>query len=224
MRNNVGMFFTPNQIPLKCSSIADLWFYLLQEVRGQLEENLKEVSSCPSQEAPIQEQGRAGQGGGPGLYKVVKTGPSGHNIRSCPNLRGIPIGMLVLGNKVKAIGEVRTHPPMMNVFLWLDLNKSDCFMKLLSLSEPRETDWSVMFKDCDLCSSCFWVWVFLLLCLNNSMAATFSHYCWPTNLVFVLIHCSFRVSCSAAFTVEPLCSFTVFSCTFNKSVSILWTV
>uniref|UniRef100_A0A671QW42 E3 ubiquitin-protein ligase MYCBP2 n=1 Tax=Sinocyclocheilus anshuiensis TaxID=1608454 RepID=A0A671QW42_9TELE len=46
------------------------------------------------------------QGGGPGLYKVVKTGPSGHNIRSCPNLRGIPIGMLVLGNKVKAVGEV----------------------------------------------------------------------------------------------------------------------
>lgn len=44
--------------------------------------------------------------GGPGTYKVVKTGPSGHNIRSCPNLRGIPIGMLVLGNKVKAVGEV----------------------------------------------------------------------------------------------------------------------
>ncbi|KAA8587942.1 hypothetical protein FQN60_001136 [Etheostoma spectabile] len=76
------------------------------EVRGQSEENVKEVSSCPSQEAPIRVQNRAGQGGGPGLYKVVKTGPSGHNIRSCPNLRGIPIGMLVLGNKVKAIGEV----------------------------------------------------------------------------------------------------------------------
>ncbi|XP_062420974.1 E3 ubiquitin-protein ligase MYCBP2 isoform X2 [Pungitius pungitius] len=77
-----------------------------QEVRGQSEENVKEVSSCPSHEAPMRAQSRAGQGGGPGLYKVVKTGPSGHNIRSCPNLRGIPIGMLVLGNKVKAIGEV----------------------------------------------------------------------------------------------------------------------
>ncbi|KAF3843349.1 hypothetical protein F7725_002198 [Dissostichus mawsoni] len=76
------------------------------EVRGQSEENVKEVSSCPSHEAPSRVQNRAGQGGGPGLYKVVKTGPSGHNIRSCPNLRGIPIGMLVLGNKVKAIGEV----------------------------------------------------------------------------------------------------------------------
>lgn len=101
--------------------VAVLWwhdsnpcFHLLQEVRGQLEENIKEVSSCPSNEAPILVQSRAGQGGGPGLYNVVKTGPSGHNIRSCPNLRGIPIGMLVLGNKVKAIGEVRTHPQTMH--------------------------------------------------------------------------------------------------------------
>lgn len=78
------------------------------------------------------EQDRVGQGGGPGLYKVVKTGPSGHNIRSCPNLRGIPIGMLVLGNTVKAVGEVRTPPPqkktennkcdVLNDLLWLPLN------------------------------------------------------------------------------------------------------
>ncbi|XP_031649241.1 E3 ubiquitin-protein ligase MYCBP2 isoform X10 [Oncorhynchus kisutch] len=79
------------------------------EAGGQSEQSVKEVSSSgrPSQEAPsMQEQDRVGQGGGPGLYKVVKTGPSGHNIRSCPNLRGIPIGMLVLGNTVKAVGEV----------------------------------------------------------------------------------------------------------------------
>ncbi|CAB1328281.1 unnamed protein product, partial [Coregonus sp. 'balchen'] len=79
------------------------------EARGQSEQSVKEVSSSgrPSYEAPsMREQDRAGQGGGPGLYKVVKTGPSGHNIRSCPNLRGIPIGMLVLGNTVKAVGEV----------------------------------------------------------------------------------------------------------------------
>ncbi|XP_071198088.1 E3 ubiquitin-protein ligase MYCBP2-like isoform X4 [Salvelinus alpinus] len=79
-----------------------------QEARGQLEQCVKEVSASgrPSQEAPsMQDRVRQG-GGGPGLYKVVKTGPSGHNIRSCPHLRGIPIGMLVLGNKVKAVGEV----------------------------------------------------------------------------------------------------------------------
>lgn len=67
----------------------------------------KETSGHPSHDANVRDLG-ADQGGGPGLYKVVKTGPSGHNIRSCPNLRGIPIGMLVLGNKVKAVGEVWT--------------------------------------------------------------------------------------------------------------------
>ncbi|XP_041438375.1 E3 ubiquitin-protein ligase MYCBP2 isoform X5 [Xenopus laevis] len=56
---------------------------------------------------------------GPGVYKVVKTGPSGHNIRSCPNLRGIPIGMLVLGNKVKAVGEVVSSEGT-----WVQLDKN----------------------------------------------------------------------------------------------------
>ncbi|KAJ8253382.1 hypothetical protein GJAV_G00212310 [Gymnothorax javanicus] len=77
------------------------------EARTLSDEYVKEVSGRLSHETSMQEQDRAGHGGGgPGLYKVVKTGPSGHNIRSCPNLRGVPIGMLVLGNSVKAIGEV----------------------------------------------------------------------------------------------------------------------
>ncbi|XP_043104388.1 E3 ubiquitin-protein ligase MYCBP2 isoform X19 [Puntigrus tetrazona] len=76
-----------------------------KEGRSNLDDYGKETSGRPSHDANVRDLG-AGQGGGPGLYKVVKTGPSGHNIRSCPNLRGIPIGMLVLGNKVKAVGEV----------------------------------------------------------------------------------------------------------------------
>lgn len=44
--------------------------------------------------------------GGLGMYKVVKMGFLGYNIRSCFNFRGILIGMLVLGNKVKVVGEV----------------------------------------------------------------------------------------------------------------------
>ncbi|XP_039539330.1 E3 ubiquitin-protein ligase MYCBP2 isoform X12 [Pimephales promelas] len=76
-----------------------------KEGRSNLDDYGKETSGHPSHDATARDMG-AGQGGGPGLYKVVKTGPSGHNIRSCPNLRGIPIGMLVLGNKVKAVGEV----------------------------------------------------------------------------------------------------------------------
>nr|XP_055071394.1 E3 ubiquitin-protein ligase MYCBP2 isoform X15 [Misgurnus anguillicaudatus] len=76
-----------------------------KEGRSSLDDFEKDVSGHPCQEATVRDLG-TGQGNGPGLYKVVKTGPSGHNIRSCPNLRGIPIGMLVLGNKVKAVGEV----------------------------------------------------------------------------------------------------------------------
>ncbi|KAG7266723.1 hypothetical protein CRUP_006269 [Coryphaenoides rupestris] len=81
----------------------------LSESRAHSEESVEEVCSRPAPEAPRgREESREGPGAacGPGLYKVVKTGPSGHNIRSWPNLRGVPIGMLVLGNQVKTVGEV----------------------------------------------------------------------------------------------------------------------
>lgn len=77
-----------------------------QEPKTNTDDFFKDINSCCPQEATMQEQEMPFLRGGPGMYKVVKTGPSGHNIRSCPNLRGIPIGMLVLGNKVKAVGEV----------------------------------------------------------------------------------------------------------------------
>ncbi|OXB59228.1 hypothetical protein ASZ78_013314, partial [Callipepla squamata] len=77
-----------------------------KESRSSTGDFFKDLNSHCPQEAVIQEQDISLLRGGPGVYKVVKTGPSGHNIRSCPNLRGIPIGMLVLGNKVKAVGEV----------------------------------------------------------------------------------------------------------------------
>ncbi|XP_026529249.1 E3 ubiquitin-protein ligase MYCBP2 isoform X4 [Notechis scutatus] len=77
-----------------------------QESRSNAEDFFKDPNSPCPQEAVMQEPDAPFLRGGPGLYKVVKTGPSGHNVRSCPNLRGIPIGMLVLGNRVKAVGEV----------------------------------------------------------------------------------------------------------------------
>ncbi|XP_043360573.1 E3 ubiquitin-protein ligase MYCBP2 isoform X23 [Dermochelys coriacea] len=77
-----------------------------QEPRSSTDDFFKDINSRCTHEAGMQEQDMPFLRGGPGVYKVVKTGPSGHNIRSCPNLRGIPIGMLVLGNKVKAVGEV----------------------------------------------------------------------------------------------------------------------
>lgn len=82
----------------------------------------------------LKEQEKMFLQGGPGVYKVVKTGPSGHNIRSCPNLRGIPIGMLVLGNRVKALGEVWIHE---SVLLQVPINTLEqmlqnwCLLKLL---------------------------------------------------------------------------------------------
>lgn len=78
----------------------------VDEPKTNTDDFFKDINSCCPQEATMQEQDMPFLRGGPGMYKVVKTGPSGHNIRSCPNLRGIPIGMLVLGNKVKAVGEV----------------------------------------------------------------------------------------------------------------------
>ncbi|XP_069061349.1 E3 ubiquitin-protein ligase MYCBP2 isoform X13 [Pleurodeles waltl] len=78
----------------------------VDEPRSNADDFFKELNVHGLQEAMVHEQDKPFLRGGPGVYKVVKTGPSGHNIRSCPNLRGIPIGMLVLGNKVKAVGEV----------------------------------------------------------------------------------------------------------------------
>ncbi|XP_061486029.1 E3 ubiquitin-protein ligase MYCBP2 isoform X9 [Rhineura floridana] len=78
----------------------------VDESRSNTDDFFKDLNSHCPQEAVMQEPDMPFLRGGPGVYKVVKTGPSGHNVRSCPNLRGIPIGMLVLGNKVKAVGEV----------------------------------------------------------------------------------------------------------------------
>ncbi|KAG9492132.1 hypothetical protein GDO78_000574 [Eleutherodactylus coqui] len=90
-----------------------------QEQLGNAEDVLKDFNVCCTQEMTMREHEVPVLRGGPGLYKVVKTGPSGHNIRSCPNLRGIPIGMLVLGNKVKAVGEVVSSEGT-----WVQLDKN----------------------------------------------------------------------------------------------------
>ena len=41
--------------------------------------------------------------GGPGLYRVVKSGPSGHNIRSAPRLSAVAVGMARLGDTLRAV-------------------------------------------------------------------------------------------------------------------------
>ncbi|XP_072434050.1 E3 ubiquitin-protein ligase MYCBP2 isoform X14 [Chiloscyllium punctatum] len=90
-----------------------------KEPKSITDDYFREVNSRRSHEVVLKEQEKMFLQGGPGVYKVVKTGPSGHNIRSCPNLRGIPIGMLVLGNRVKALGEVANHEG-----IWIQLDKN----------------------------------------------------------------------------------------------------
>ncbi|MXQ93585.1 hypothetical protein E5288_WYG018908 [Bos mutus] len=59
----------------------------VDEPKTNTDDFFKDINSCCPQEAAMQEQDMPFLRGGPGMYKVVKTGPSGHNIRSCPNLR-----------------------------------------------------------------------------------------------------------------------------------------
>ena len=44
--------------------------------------------------------------GGPGTYSVVQCGAAGHNVRSKPSMKGVPIGRLAKDNKVQIVEEV----------------------------------------------------------------------------------------------------------------------
>ncbi|CAI5771736.1 E3 ubiquitin-protein ligase MYCBP2 isoform X9 [Podarcis lilfordi] len=107
----------------------------VDESRSNTDDFFKDLNSHCPQEAVMQEPDMPFIRGGPGVYKVVKTGPSGHNVRSCPNLRGIPIGMLVLGNKVKAVGEVTNSEGT-----WVQMDKNS----MVEFCESDEGDaWSL---------------------------------------------------------------------------------
>ena len=45
----------------------------------------------------------------PGIYTVVKCGPSGHNIRCAPSLNAVPIGMLSLNDNI-TVCDVKDTP------------------------------------------------------------------------------------------------------------------
>ena len=44
--------------------------------------------------------------GGPGMYTVVHCGAAGHNIRTSPGMKGIPVGRLAKGSSVEIEEEV----------------------------------------------------------------------------------------------------------------------
>lgn len=51
------------------------------------------------------------------IYKVVSCGASGHNVRSKPNLKAPPIGMLVLGNYISVTDHVRKFVFFLNFII-----------------------------------------------------------------------------------------------------------
>ncbi|XP_041356631.1 E3 ubiquitin-protein ligase MYCBP2-like isoform X3 [Gigantopelta aegis] len=75
----------------------------VQEPKSILDEMAKEqiVRKMPEQARETARPHR-----GPGIYQVVKCGSFGHNIRSKPNLKATPTGMLTLNKKVYAIEDV----------------------------------------------------------------------------------------------------------------------
>ena len=44
--------------------------------------------------------------GGPGTYTVVHCGAAGHNIRTKPGMKGVPVGRLAKGSSIEVIEEV----------------------------------------------------------------------------------------------------------------------
>ncbi|XP_064481849.1 E3 ubiquitin-protein ligase MYCBP2-like [Ornithodoros turicata] len=72
---------------------------------------------------------------GPGLYHVVRCGASGHNVRSKPNLKAPPVGMLVLGNTVTAVEDISNADGV-----WLRLSRDS--MKHYCFSSDGEA-WSL---------------------------------------------------------------------------------
>ena len=67
------------------------------------------TSSVPSPAEPTLRQKKSNDernkilSRGPGYYRVVKCGPSGHNIRSQPRLSAVAVGMAGLGDTLRAV-------------------------------------------------------------------------------------------------------------------------
>ncbi|XP_048243746.1 E3 ubiquitin-protein ligase MYCBP2-like isoform X7 [Haliotis rufescens] len=80
----------------------------VEEPKSILDEMVKEAiqRKLPEYVRDILPRPRRGQENTsywPGVYQVVKCGSFGHNIRSRPNLKATPIGMLTLGKRLTAI-------------------------------------------------------------------------------------------------------------------------
>ncbi|CAB3381481.1 Hypothetical predicted protein [Cloeon dipterum] len=81
----------------------------VEEPKAVSDEGFRKVSvkKTSSNESPLKERKLSAPAptGGPGFYKVVKCGASGHNIRSRPSMTAPPVGMLVAGNRAMIVAD-----------------------------------------------------------------------------------------------------------------------
>ena len=90
---------------LAYSSEKDQHFLEDTEPPPEVVEQMKKMLSASTAKKP---QSKKRQGG-VGSYEVVQCGSAGHNVRSKPGLRGMPIGRLTKGGKIEAVEEVIKH-------------------------------------------------------------------------------------------------------------------
>ena len=77
---------------------------------------------------------------GPGYYRVVKCGPSGHNIRCQPRLNAVPVGMAGLGDTLRAVA---VKEDRQTGETWLQLARETADAHCLSPGEGGDACWTL---------------------------------------------------------------------------------
>ncbi|KAK7473506.1 hypothetical protein BaRGS_00035259, partial [Batillaria attramentaria] len=90
----------------------------VEEPRSIVDEMVKEQLA---RKLPEYIRGAAHTPKGPGIYQVVNCGNYGHNVRSRPNLKASPIGMLTRGKKI-----VATENVINKEGVWVKLDPTSC--------------------------------------------------------------------------------------------------
>ena len=96
---------TQTAYALAYSSETDQEYLEDTEPPPEVIEQMKKKLSVSASKKP---QSKKRQGG-VGRYEVVQCGSAGHNVRSKPGLRGMPIGRLTKGGKIEAVEEVSSN-------------------------------------------------------------------------------------------------------------------
>ena len=93
---------TQSAYALAYSAEKKMEFLEDKEPPPELIETAKKQLAVATSKKPVSKKRQ----GGPGSYEVVQCGSAGHNVRSKPGLKGIPVGRLTKGGKIEALDEV----------------------------------------------------------------------------------------------------------------------